>query len=212
MKPLSDETLQTLLSKSQEIPTQFDLQPTTYFVVTEKNEKEALWRACLKQPVVQNSSAIIVFTGSRRIASEHLEFILDQQLESGEITPLQAEAKERQAALFFDTSPIGFGWFGKLFAAPLMRIFTPMPQLACIHKREWLAKQVIRNASLFWYLAKQEGFCVEFVDTYDEWRVKLALNIPWYHVVVALVAVDQTKEILPQKTTIPLDQVLYWNK
>jgi nitroreductase len=212
VKPLSDETIEKLLCKSQEIETQFHLQPTNYFVVTEKTEKEALCRACLKQTVVEKASAIVVFTASRKAPSQHLEQVLDQELESEEITPLQAEAKERAAALFFDTSPLGFGWFGKLIAAPIMRLFTPMPQLPCIHKREWLAKQVMRNASLFWFLAKQEGFCAEFVDTYDEWRVKLALNIPWYYVVVAIVAVDQAKENMPQKTTIPLDQVLHWNK
>lgn len=207
--PVSQEIIINLIEQVKKVPTQFNLQPAHYWIITDPEQKKRLWKACLKNQHVLDASALIVFSASRYVASENKEVVIDQELECGNITVSQAEALESGIKMSFDTAPCGLGWLGKLIATPLMRLFTAMPQLACIHKKQWLTSQVMRNATLFWYAANEAGLAAEFVDMYDEWRIKLELAMPWHHVVVSACVVGYAEQRGPKKTELDTEELLH---
>jgi len=210
-RPVPPETLDKIFSGLQNVPTQFHLQPANYCVVEDAQLKTKLKRAVVDKTALLDAPCFVIFTASRFVRKIHQEKIIDQELENGSMTLDQTEDLEKQIQMYFDVSPIGLGWIGKLVGAPLLRLFTAIPQLACIHKREWLVKQVMRNSSLFWHLARDLGLACEFIDTFDEWRIKLYMNIPWHHVVVSIVALGYAAESGQKRSHLDIEDVLYCN-
>ena len=43
----------------------------------------------------------------------------------------------------FKQGPFGINWLWKATLIPLARVFVPIPQMMAVHKRFWLAKQVM---------------------------------------------------------------------
>ncbi len=208
---VSKDLIATLVQASRVLPYAFYLQPTHYFVATDDDIKESIYKACFNQPLVKQAPAIIVFTGDRFCAREQ-ESLLDNALEENSITIEEGEKARTALQLHFDVSPIGLGWIGKLIGAPIMHLFTRMPQLPAVHKREFLTRQVMRSVMTFFWAAESHGLNAKILDSYDEWRIKRALNIPWHHIVVSVMLVgysqDQEKNVVPAG----LDELVYWNK
>lgn len=204
-----EELLKKLLNASRQLPYAFYLQPTRYHIVTEQND--GLYNACFKQPLVKQAPAIIIFTADR-LAAKDAETLLDQALAANEISIEDAEQARSAITMHFEVSPLGLGWLGKLVGAPLLRLFTAMPQLACVHKREFLTRQVMRSVMSFLFHAQAEGLSCKIIDNFDEWRVKTSLNIPWHQIVVSVMSVGYAKKYEKVVTPVSLDEVIYWNK
>ncbi len=70
----------------------------------------------------------------------------------------------------------------------------------------------MRSVMTFFWAAESNGLSAKIVESYDEWRIKRALNIPWHHIVVSVMLVgyaqDKSKTIAP----VDLDEVVHWNK
>lgn len=210
-QPVPKDLIETLLESSRRLQFAFYLQPTHYYVVTDDTVKEAIYKACFKQPLVRAAPAIIIFTGDRFAAREQ-EVLLDVALEENDISVDEAERERSARALHFDVSPLGLGWIGKLIGAPFMRLFTTMPQIPAVHKREFLTRQVMRSVMSFFWLAESHGLSPKIVDSYDEWRVKWALNIPWHQIVVSVMLVGYAQETKKISSPLTLDEVVHWNK
>lgn len=208
-QPLSRQSLLDLVDEARAAPTQFHLQPAHYWIVSDAELRRKLYGPCMKNHHILDAPAIVVFSASRFVASEHKEEMIVQELEAESLTVDEADALEAGIKMYFDTGPMGFGWLGKLIAVPFLRLFTAMPRLACIHKRLWLHSQVMRNATLFWRAAKEAKLGAEFIDMFDEWRIKAALSIPWHHVVVAVCAVGHIEESFAAQTQITIEETLH---
>lgn len=206
------EGVERLIHAVHAVPWQFGLHGTHYWVMTNNKNNKNLLKACMNNSQAADAPTLVVFSASRRCPKYEQEAALDELLESGCLTVEQAESQEQQMKMYFDVSPLGFGWFGKLIATPLLRLFTAMPQLACVHKREWLTRQVMRNATLFWHAAKTSGYSAEFIDMFDEWRLKIECGIPWHHVIVGVVALGYAREEGPKMAEINIDEVIHWQK
>ena len=134
------------------------------------------------------------------------------------VTELDEAEKARHALeLHFDVSPLGIGWIGKAIGAPLMHLFTAMPQLPAVHKREFLCRQVMRSVMTFFWAAESHDLSVKLVESYDEWRIKWALTIPWHHIVVSVMLVGYSDRENKQVSLQSLDEqslndTVHWNK
>ncbi len=210
-QPVPEELIATLINSSRVTPYAFYLQPTHYYVITEDAIKEKISKACFNSPLIKQAPLVVIFTGDR-FAPKHQEAILDGALEEKELTVDQAEKARQALQLHFDVSPIGLGWLGKLLGAPIIRLFTTMPQIPAVHKREFLCRQVMRSVMTFFWAAESNGLNARIVESYDEWRIKWALNIPWHHIVVSVMLVGYAQD--KGKTITPLDssEVVHWNK
>lgn len=209
--PIAPEIIEKLIEYSHLVPTDWNLQPAHYFIVTRAETKKKIWKACLRQPKVLEAPAVVVFSASRK-ASKQLEPIIDQELEAGSISIEQSDTLRENVKMLFDTNPCGLGWVAKSLFTPLLRLFTPMPTLPAVHKRQWLTDQVMRNATLFWYGALATGLAADWINVYDEWRIKRALGLPWHHVVVAVMVVGHAADQSVKKVRLPIGDVLHWNK
>ncbi len=200
-----EKVLRQLIMDSNVVPYAFYLQPAHYFVATATDTKQKVWEAAFKQPRILEAPAIIVITGDRFCAKEH-EFYLDTELGSGNISPEEAERARGAVKLHFDTSPLGIGWIGKLIGGPLIHLFTTMPQLPAVHKREFLTRQVMKSTMTLFWQAHSMGLSPKIIDSYDEWRIKRALNIPWHHIVVSLMLVGYAKSEAKKRVSVTLEE------
>lgn len=208
---LSQDLISTLVQASRNVPYSFHLQPTHYYVITDAALKEKICKYSFNKPLVLEAPAIVIFTGNRFAAKEH-EYILDQELEHGVITVEEAERLRLAVSLHFDTKPLGMGWIGKSIGGPLLHLFSTMPQLPCVHKREWLAKQVMRSVMTFYWAAESHNLSPYLLDSYDEWRIKWAVNIPWNHSIVACMLLGYSQDRAKSYVPFALDDQLSWNK
>jgi len=202
---LPEHVLKQLALDSTILPCAFYLQPTHIYIAQSADVKDKLFEAAFKQPLVKQAPAIIVFTGDRFVAKGQ-DAALDEELAVGNITVDEAERARQAAKLHFDVSPLGMGWLGKLVAAPIMHIFTTMPQLPAIHKREFLTRQVMRSFMTLFWQAHSMGLSPKIVDSYDEWRIKRALNIPWHQIVVSCMLLGYAKSEEKKRNSVTLDE------
>ena len=210
-KPVSDQLLLQLLDCARWAPSGFNLQPAHFVVVTETAKKERLLRACLYQKQILEAPAIVVFTGDRRVVEHNLDDVIDQDIEAGALREEDEEKLRRFIQLNFDHGALGIQWLAKALS-PLLRLFTPLPHLPAIHKRYWLAKQVMLNVMNFLLAAEAAGLACSPMEGFDEWRVKYHLGIPWMHIVPMIVAVGYPlHEAVPTKSRLSLDGRVHWN-
>lgn len=207
---VSQDLLANIIQTSRVVPYAFYLDPTRYYVITDNVLKSSIWEACFKQPLVHEAPAIIVFTASRH-ADKEQEMQLDHALSEQAISIEEAERARHAKELHFDISPLGLGWFGKLIGAPFMRLFTTMPHLPAIHKREFLCRQVMRAVMTAFWEAESFGLNAKIVESYDEWKIKKALNIPWHNIVVSVMLVGYAEELGKTVSALSLDEVVHWN-
>lgn len=210
-EPIAQDTIYTLIQSARQVRGAFHLEPTHYFIITDEEEKAKVCSACFKMPLVRKAPCIVVFTGDRFAVKDH-EAILDQELEDNSISVDEAERLRQAVSFHFDTSPIGIGWIAKCLGAPLMRLFTSMPRMPAVHKREWLTNQVMRTCMTCFWAAISHNLSPRLVDSFDEWRLKWALSIPWHHVVVSVMLVGYAEESVLLKPKLTLDDIVHWKK
>lgn len=209
--PVSKELLLKLLECAQWAPSGFNLQPTHFWVVQEPELKKKLLKACLSQNQVLEAPAVIVFSGDRRVAQNNLDAVIDEEYANGRMTEEYEERLRGNVKLNFDQG-YGIQWIAKLIGAPFLRLFTPMPTLPAVHKRFWLAKQVMMPAMSFMLAAEAAGLATAPLEGFDEWRVKRALGIPMSHVVPIVIPVGYPMGEKPLKTRLPLEEVTHFCK
>ncbi len=209
--PLSIELLENLLIRALHTPSDFHLQPSKATLVVDLSVKKQVADACFQQPQVALAPAIVIFSASRFVVSEQFQQILSQDLEEGALSIDEAEARENQVKMLFDTSPLYCGWLAKLLFAPLLRLITVMPKLPAVRKREWLVDQAARCASSFWHECEREKLAAVWVSIYDEWRIKRALKLPWYHVVLSVLTVGYPLADVKPATELAKEKLLHFN-
>jgi nitroreductase len=209
--PIAPEIIERLVECARLVPTDWNLQPAHYYIVTDDRIKNKLWKACLKQSKILEAPVIVVFSASR-MAAKQFEPIIVEELKAGSMTIERADSLRENVKMLFDTGPCWLGWIAKSFFTPLLRFFTPMPRLPAVHKRAWLTEQVMRSATTFWYAAQTTGLAADWVNVYDEWRIKRALGLPWHHIVVSVMVVGHAREQSAKKVELPIEDALHWNK
>lgn len=205
------ELVERLIDRVRGVPTALNLQPTHFSVVTESALKERMARACLQQSLVREAPVLVVFSASRYVVAQQFEEVIDLGLEHGTLSIERAESLDNSCRMLFETRPLGLGWLAKGVLAPILRLFTALPRLACVHKRAWLTEQVMRQATALWFLVYAENLAAVWIDIYDEWRVKRALDIPWHHVVVSVMAIGHAVDRAPVQALLPIDRYLHTN-
>jgi nitroreductase len=207
--PIDEKILLELLKCAQTAPSGFNLQPTHFFVVQDHEKKSALLKACLNQQQIIDAPAVVVFTGDRRVVENNLEAMIGDEYLNGTMNEKMEKRLRRNVKLNFDNG-FGFVWLGKLLGAPLLRLFTPMPTLPAVHKRFWLAKQVMMPAMNFMLAAEAAGLATSPIEGFDEWRVKRCLGIPMSHIVPIVIAVGFGAEEALKKSRLPLEEVAHF--
>lgn len=209
---ISPDLIKQLLDLSRWAPSGYNLQPTHMIVVTDTQLKEKLHPVCMKQAQILTAPAIIVFTGDRRVLDSNGASSVSYDLAAQAITPEYAKTITGFIKLGFMQGPLGINWLWKALLAPIARLFIPVPSIPAVHKRYWLAKQVMLSAMNFMLAAHAAGLATVPMEGFDEGRVKRILNIPAHHIVPVIIPVGYAASDKLNKTRLPLEQFIHFNK
>lgn len=208
--PVSIDLLERLLRITQRSPSSYNLQPIHYYIVRQQQTKEALLKACIGQRQVLTAPAIVAFAGDRNAAQNNIDKVWEADLSSGAMPEEKRDIYRHLVDMHFSRKPCGFGYLTKLILAPILRLFTPLPQLPVVQKRAWLERHVGLSAMSFMFAAESAGLATCPMSGFDEGRVKKVLGIPHDFVVPMLVTVGYSAEHRPLRTRLPLEEVVHW--
>ncbi|MCW2763688.1 MAG: nitroreductase [Marmoricola sp.] len=206
------DLLERIVDTARWAPSGYNLQPTHFVVVTDPAVRESLYAACLNQNPVREAPALIVITGDRNVARNHLEQTLEQERVAGAIKPAYESLLRRVVPLAFHRGPLGLGWLWKATLLPIVRIFRPIPELPAVHLRFWLAKQTALCGMNVMLATEAAGLASLPMEGFDERRVRRVLHIPGTHVVALIIAIGIPSDAPGTKSRLPLAQVLHHNR
>ena len=70
----------------------------------------------------------------------------------------------------------------------------------------------MRSVMTFFWAAESHSLSVKLIESYDEWRIKWAITIPWHHIVVSVMLVGYSDQENKQVPIQSLDDLVHWNK
>lgn len=204
------KVVERLLRIAQWAPSGFNLQPTRFVVVEDRSLRPALRRACMDQAQVDEAPFVVIFAGDRRAYENHFDSILSQERAAGTITESYAAHLRRIVPLMFSQGPAGLGWLWKAVLIPLVRRFRPVPEMIAVHKRFWIAKQVMLSAMNFMLAAQAAGLNTSPMEGFDTGRLRKVLRLPRSLEPIVVVALGYGDPVLTTKTRLPLEHVTMW--
>jgi nitroreductase len=163
----------------------------------------------LNQQSVEEAPIVIVFAGDH-LAYDRLEETLNCDLAAGAITTDYANFLRKIVPLMFKQGPFGINWFWKAALIPLARLLVPIPQMMAVHKRFWLAKQVMLCSMNFMLAAEAAGLGTVPMEGFDAGRLRRALHLPRSWEPILVVPIGYAKTDPPEKTRLPLHRVMLW--
>lgn len=210
--PIPDALLNRLLDIAHWAPSGYNLQPTHYTVVMDATLKPALYEACLKQRQILEAPVVVVFSGDRKVAKDHLERVITRDREAGAINDDYESLLRTYVGRAFAKGPMGLGWLGKATVPPLMRLVTPVPSIPAVQKQYWLTKQVMLSAMVFMLAATAAGLSTVPMEGFDESRVRRVLRIPSSHIVPVVIPVGYASTGNLTKSRLPLTDLVHRNR
>ena len=208
-QPVERELIELLLRTAQWAPSGYNLQPTRFVVVTDPETRSRIRRACMNQQSIVEAPIVIVFAGDH-LAFDRLEETLNSDLAAGAITPDYANFLRKIVRLMFKQGPLGINWLWKATLIPLARLFVPIPQMMAVHKRFWLAKQVMLCSMNFMLAAEAAGLGTVPMEGFDAGRLRRSLDLPRSWEPILVVPVGYTETGPAKKTRLPLQRVILW--
>jgi nitroreductase len=208
-RPIEHELIERLLRTAQWAPSGYNLQPTRFVVVADPRTRSRIRRACLNQQSIEEAPIIIVFAGDH-LAFDRLEETLNSDLAAGAIAPDYANFLRKIVRLMFKQGPLGINWLWKATLIPFARLFIPIPQMMAVHKRFWLAKQVMLCSMNFMLAAEAAGLGTVPMEGFDAGRLRRSLDLPRSWEPILVVPVGYAKTGPAKKTRLPLKYVTLW--
>ena len=163
----------------------------------------------MNQQAIEEAPVIIVFAGDHR-ASDRIEETLSSDLAAGAITPEYANFLRKIVRLMFKQGPLGINWLWKATLIPLARVFVPIPQMMAVHKRFWLAKQVMLCAMNFMLAAEAAGLQTVPMEGFDTERLRRSLDLPRSWEPIVVVPIGYAASGPGKKTRLPLERIMLW--
>jgi nitroreductase len=208
-QPVDRELIERLLRTAQWAPSGYNLQPTRFIVIADPSIRSRVRRACMNQQPLEEAPVLIVFAGDHR-AFDLFPETLEADLAGGAITAEYAGFLRKMVPLMFRQGPFGLNWFWKATLIPLARVFVPIPQIMAVHKRFWLAKQVMLCAMNFMLAAEEAGLGTLPMEGFDSGRLRRVLDLPRSWEPILVVPVGRAQPGLAKKTRLPLERVMLW--
>jgi nitroreductase len=210
--PVPKELLDRLIGIARWAPSGYNLQPTHFVIVTDKEIKRRLQPACLGQRQIAEAPVIVVLTGDRLAAGRNFSRMVAQEKAAHNMTEEYEKVLGRFVRLAFDQGPLGLGWLGRFILAPVMRWRKPTPSIPAVHKRYWTVKQVMLAAMNFMMAAESAGLSTGPMEGFDESRVRQVLEIPRSHIVPIVIALGYSDDSHLKKTRFPISEILHENR
>lgn len=164
--PISDDDLETILAFGTHAPSGFNLQPWRFVVVRDPTIRDLLRNAVLDPEKIGEDSAVIVAFGRRHGWKDHIDEIIEADVECGAIEPEEAATRKRQALAFVASLPIDV----------------------------WLNRHVMVAFTHMMLSAEALGWNASPIERFDTKAVREAVNLPSDAEVVALLVLGRKRQ------------------
>ena len=208
---VSRELVERLLRITQRAPSGLNLQPVQFYVVRQQQVKERLLRPCMGQKAILSAQALVLFTADRDVSKHNFDAVLQEDVKLGAVSEDKCDFYRNLNDLSFSTKPLGFGWLVKLALTPLLRLFTPVPDIPAVTKRAWLDRHVGLSAMLFMLAAESAGLASCPVSSFDEGRVKRILGVPRRFIAPLIIAIGYPAERPNVRSRLPFEEIVHWS-
>lgn len=185
-----------LLELSNITPSAFNLQPWHFIIVRNEQLKKLLYHLAMRQRQVREAPVVVVFAADSTAWQSSYDKVLSLSRDRRVISDKQAVFFRKTVNLLFRLNPCGVFGFFKRFAAPLVRLFEPTPQLMT-SRAECLAyvkSQTMLAVSTFLTAAHAAGLKTALVEAFDEERVAKLLAMPKSMTVASIVCLGYSRE------------------
>ncbi|MCC5828530.1 MAG: nitroreductase family protein [Phycisphaeraceae bacterium] len=213
-RPVPEAVREKLLEAAIWAPSGYNLQPTHMITVTDSARRSALRAACMGQKSVEQAPLVVVFVGDGKVAANHLDLVIAQDMEIGGINAQYEQILRKYVGIGFSPGPLGIGRLIKSLLFPLLRYFAPVPSLPVIETRYWLAKQAALCAMNFMLAAKAAGLETCPMEGFDDRRVRRVLGLPAHiqPILVVPVGYAPPDHTPPAKSRLPVDRLVHREK
>ena len=208
---VSLELLERLLRIAQRAPSGLNLQPVQFYAVRQQQVKERLLRPCLGQKIVLSAPVLVLFTADKDVSKHNFERVLKEDVRLAAVEEERCDFCRNLNELCFATKPFGIGWLAKKLFAPILRLFTPVPDIPAINKRAWLDLHVGLSAMTFMLAAESAGLATCPISSFDEGRVKRILGVPRRFIAPLMVAVGYAVGRPPVRSRLPFEEIVHWS-
>lgn len=207
--PVSDDAVDRLLESIRWAPSGYNLQPARVILVTDRERRTALRRACLGQAQVTEAPLIFVLCGDRDGWRQVLPRMLAQERAAGAMTDTYAAFLRRIVPLAFNRGPLGVLAPLKRLVEVFGRLIRPVPDFPACHMDAWLSRQVALAAMNLMLAAEADGLHSCPMEGFDPRRVRRVLGLPRRIRPVMIVAVGYGAMPAPPRTRLPVPMILH---
>jgi nitroreductase len=184
-RPVPEDTLLKLFSLAQRAPSDWNLQPWRWLVLTQLSQREKLQALVPGDSLVLRAPVAIVVLASTREwerAADHLR----EYVESGRYTEEQFSEKVQQIAETFRGHPA--------------------------RAREFAVKNTMLALMTLALVAQGEGLGTGFLGDFDEVAIRKAFEIPEELAVAAIVTLGYPSDDPPKTLRKALGEVVHWQQ
>ncbi|WP_110932887.1 nitroreductase family protein [Paenibacillus bouchesdurhonensis] len=165
---ITEKDLEPIFKDIMLAPSSFNLQPSEYIVVMDKEMKEKIREAAYNQYKVHSASAVIIVTADRQ-AFEQTERLHQGMLALGILKEFEVQEIIEDNWKFYESRGEDF-------------------------KKEDAVRNGSLSAMLFMLAAKNRGWDTCPMIGFDQEKVRELLNIPHTHEVVLMITIGKEKE------------------
>ena len=184
-RPVPEDTLLKLFSLAQRAPSDWNLQPWRWLVLSTLAEKERLQGVVPGDSLILRAPAAIVALANTK-EWEHAADHLREFVESGRYTEDEFAEKVRQ----------------------ITEVFRGNPERA----REFAVKNTMLALMTLALVAQGEGLGTGFIGDFDEAALRAEFEIPDELAVAAVITVGFPSEDPPKSLRKPLGDVVHWQR
>jgi len=188
--PIPEKIMNVCLENALLAPNSSNLQPWGFYLVQNREKKDALIKACLDQVAVKTASEIVVVIARTSTWKENADEMLRIFSRASDVPPAAKSYYKRIVPFVYSMGPLGvFGmikrvlFFVRGLSTPIIR--EPVTRA---HLRQWAVKTAALGAQNLMLSLRAYGYDSCPMEGYDSKRIRKILGLPDDAVVVMVIA------------------------
>ena len=189
-KPIPEKIINICLENALLAPNSSNLQPWGFYLVQNREKKDALIKACLDQVAAQTAAEIIVVIARTSTWKEHATEMLRIFSKASDVPAAAKSYYKKIVPFVYNMGPLGIFGLIKRILFFFRGISTPIIRepVTMAHIKQWAVKTAALGAQNLMLSLRAYGYDSCPMEGYDSKRIKKILGLPDDAVVVMVVA------------------------
>jgi nitroreductase len=179
-KKVPDQLIFELLELTNSAPSGFNLQPWHFVLVRDNDLKELLYHIALDQEQIMQAPYVVAFVADPQAWKKPYDTVLAKGVESHWLTQAEADVYRKMVNQLFSTDPFGLFGIIKRVAAPIRRLFKPLPRVITSRQEavDYVRAHTMLAVGTFLIAAAGANLVTCPIEGFDEDRLKKLLAVP----------------------------------